>query len=616
MLYRPTAIIFLLWSTFFSLTSQAADVSIERLSELSAQDPLQAIEQIDSALKNKTLALDVRLDLTIVKSSTLSRLGYLERYLENSQQGYQLASAHNRQEYMARFQLDEAEALSQLGRWSEAKKVFETVIPIVETLDNPPLLGQAHGKFGLSSYYNGEHERALKHLQQAFELISENDRTQAATILANIALVYDATGEHDTALDYFFKSLEFIDPKRFELDASITYYNIGYVSIKAKKYTQAEEYLNRSLEIAERNNIVQGVAFAKSQLGVLELERKAFEKAENYLKQSLEMARSMKNERLVDMSMFHLMQVASGLQQTEKVASLIEGLLARHGDKDDKQKVIILKHAADYYATQQDYDKSIDYYQKVITVLDEALKSNRMKEMAQAQQDFDKKLQAQELEILKQRNELQALSIEKERNQKAIFILAALVLLTSLVSAIIFLKREKVNKSKYENLAMTDELTGVANRRHILNLAEHHLELFYRHPQPIMYALIDLDYFKRINDNYGHDVGDQVLIEFACALKQALREQDLIGRFGGEEWLVVLHQIEEKDLDNVFKRIRKHCANITVPGLDEVITVSMGATLAHLEDESLETIIKRADEALYDAKHQGRNRYCVRMRVV
>jgi len=587
---------------------------VEKFGAMSAKEPIKTIEEIDQALKDPKLPLLPRLDVMVIKSDTFNRLGYLEQYLENSRQGFELALAHKKQDYASRFKLDEAEALSQLNKWEQSKVVFKEALVTIETLDNRFLEAQAKSKFGLASYYNEEHEAALKLLLDAYEIYQEEAPDFLATTLANIALVYDATGEHETAIDYFFKSLSYIDEKEQEQNASITYYNIGYVSIKVKKYDQAEEYLKKSLTIAEKFNIVQGVAFAKSQLGLLEYERQHYEIAEVYLKESLNLAKNIKNQRLINATMSDLLKNQIKQGKTEEVDVLINQLMARLSDKEDKDKLVVLRHAADHYSDQGRFQEAIDYYNKVINVFEELIKSNRIKEMKKLQNEFNDKLQQQELEILKQRNELQQLNLEKQESQKTIFILAALILTTLLMSALIFWRREKISHQKYAELALTDELTGVPNRRQIFSIAERELNGFFRENGKLMFCLLDLDFFKRINDSYGHDVGDRVLIEFAVAIRCAIREHDSLGRIGGEEWLLILNQVDVDDLDVVFDRIRSQCAKIDVDGLDEVITVSMGVTLAHSDDESVEVALKRADEALYDAKHQGRNRYAIKLR--
>lgn len=124
-------------------------------------------------------------------------------------------------------------------------------------------------------------------------------------------------------------------------------------------------------------------------------------------------------------------------------------------------------------------------------------------------------------------------------------------------------------------------------------------------------ALIDIDHFKGVNDNFGHSVGDAVLTAFGQACQRQLRSDDRLGRFGGEEFMLVMTGAEIPPVAAVFERLRQAVSKIAVEGypLGRTLTFSMGATAVRLDETLLDAIIRRADEALYKAKHSGRDRY-------
>jgi diguanylate cyclase (GGDEF)-like protein len=126
-------------------------------------------------------------------------------------------------------------------------------------------------------------------------------------------------------------------------------------------------------------------------------------------------------------------------------------------------------------------------------------------------------------------------------------------------------------------------------------------------------ALIDIDHFKSINDQLGHSVGDEVLKAFAQAGMKALRGDDRLGRFGGEEFVLVMPNLEIEGATGVFERLREAVSHLKAPGWpdDRPLTFSMGATSARDADPDLDWIIKRADEALYRAKNEGRDRIAI-----
>ncbi len=163
-------------------------------------------------------------------------------------------------------------------------------------------------------------------------------------------------------------------------------------------------------------------------------------------------------------------------------------------------------------------------------------------------------------------------------------------------------------------LASTDSLTGVANRRHWLDLAEREIGRARRQGEPLAVLVMDLDFFKAINDAYGHAVGDRVLVGFAQACCEQLRGHDSVGRMGGEEFCVLLPATDRDAAAEIAERIRHAATRITVPlsgeGLLQV-SVSIGVASVEAGDPDIDAALARADAALYRAKQTGRNRVCM-----
>ena len=156
-----------------------------------------------------------------------------------------------------------------------------------------------------------------------------------------------------------------------------------------------------------------------------------------------------------------------------------------------------------------------------------------------------------------------------------------------------------------------DILTGIPNRRAVFKALERSAMLCSQLEQPIGILMIDLDHFKQINDNFGHDGGDIVLREASQRMQACIRNSDTIGRFGGEEFLAIIPNGAVKELLNVAERIREAIANDPVVTDDFVIPVTCSIGVAVRWDSSdgtIEETIQRADKALYVAKEMGRNR--------
>ena len=164
---------------------------------------------------------------------------------------------------------------------------------------------------------------------------------------------------------------------------------------------------------------------------------------------------------------------------------------------------------------------------------------------------------------------------------------------------------------RLEYLATTDELTGLWNRRQTFESLGAELERAARQGRSVGVLMIDVDYFKRVNDLYGHAAGDEVLRAVAAALRKTVRTYDTVGRIGGEEMLVIAPEVDETDIAVLGERIRVAVELIDLSGIAEgcAVTISAGTTLAPPEaGEGADSLVARADKALYKAKEGGRNR--------
>jgi diguanylate cyclase (GGDEF)-like protein len=179
-----------------------------------------------------------------------------------------------------------------------------------------------------------------------------------------------------------------------------------------------------------------------------------------------------------------------------------------------------------------------------------------------------------------------------------------------------------LNISKLYKQATLDELTGLYNRNFFMQRIKEEIKKSWRLKQPLSLIFLDIDFFKQVNDQHGHQVGDQLLAEFGSFIKKAIREYDVPCRFGGEEFIILLPHTKLNNAFNLAERLRKKLAEVKFckPQLDFTVTASFGVsilpewpdTLNQIEDEKvdacMEELISAADDALYRAKSEGRNR--------
>ena len=175
------------------------------------------------------------------------------------------------------------------------------------------------------------------------------------------------------------------------------------------------------------------------------------------------------------------------------------------------------------------------------------------------------------------------------------------------------LERLLTNTLRIHSLATIDDLTGISNRRHFFERVKVETERVKRHQQTKGAAvfILDIDFFKKVNDTYGHHIGDEVLVKFAISCQHCLRMTDILARLGGEEFIIYCPDINLQEAQALGERIRQRIADLKFSVTQDIclqITVSIGGAIADPLDSDLKQSMKQADKALYQAKDQGRNR--------
>jgi diguanylate cyclase (GGDEF)-like protein len=168
-------------------------------------------------------------------------------------------------------------------------------------------------------------------------------------------------------------------------------------------------------------------------------------------------------------------------------------------------------------------------------------------------------------------------------------------------------------QDKLQKMATTDFLTGIANIRLFSEVGEREVQRARRYKRSLALLMIDLDNFKKVNDKYGHAIGDKILVAFADICKKSLRRADIFGRLGGEEFAILLPETDVNSGRKFAERLRAviEKSRIKVKHKTFHITVSIGVTELLPDDNQLETALKRADDTMYEAKRKGRNQVVI-----
>ena len=187
--------------------------------------------------------------------------------------------------------------------------------------------------------------------------------------------------------------------------------------------------------------------------------------------------------------------------------------------------------------------------------------------------------------------------------QNLIYIIAYPFVMLLFAIALVVVATDRV-RAEFEHLATHDSLTNALTRRHLTEVCQQELERCSRHGRVMSVLLIDVDHFKSINDSKGHQAGDRVLVQFVASVQTLLRRADVIGRLGGEEFVVLLPETSIEVARVVAERIRSKVTELSDPA---PFTVSIGVTTNRTTADSVDGLMARSDAAMYQAKEKGRN---------
>lgn len=277
-------------------------------------------------------------------------------------------------------------------------------------------------------------------------------------------------------------------------------------------------------------------------------------------------------------------------------------------------KVLGLKRLAQYYESKGDLDKALHYYKLYYKDNKALLFDKRQSDIFLLEQDFATATLAKENELLNTEKDLNELLLQKQQLRNRIVV--ALIIMVGISAFLLMIRLRSI---QYKNKALltqstTCELTGLFNRRYLELLLTQPMS--FEHTEfGVSLAILDLDFFKRVNDTYGHDVGDEVLVEVAKRIQQQLSENDVVARWGGEEFVLLLSGTREPEqqLETIRLAIAQHPIDTHTGTLK--VTCSIGATINIAQEQvnsgTYKKHLKAADDALYKAKESGRDRVVI-----
>jgi diguanylate cyclase (GGDEF)-like protein len=510
--------------------------------------------------------------------------------------------------------------------------------------DNSSSKARALRLLGQAEMYQGLNKEAFAHLSQAIESSNKSENYHLISV-SNRALgvFYELLIDHDNAIKYYIEALKFAKLSDNREDLAMVYNNLGNVLNSQNDYVNAAEYFEKSIEINTELNDIEmkmnayvglSVSFFKS--GKTPEAQALLEKVINnqshisdfsFSEASVNLAHVYKSSKAFSLAKSQYkfvindekasayppavaaayLGLADVLVQTNQINEAID--LYKKGIIEVKDKISVESEMA-LYENLAKLELSQENFEAAATIQSEYIdRRNQIQPLLQKGivQKLENQLQM-ERDYIKLQEEL--LVSERESRNSSLYLFAVIVF--SLIILVLFLalmlrkqviaRLEATNKT-LKKASETDHLTGIGNRRFLDNK----INSLKGQDIKMAFLLLDVDNFKDVNDNFGHDAGDEILVAISETIKRLCRKGDLFARIGGEEFVILSMNSNDEAAFLFAERVRA-CVEGMARSFESTVTASIGVTLGNTKEANYDELYKQADIALYSAKEQGRNK--------
>ncbi len=570
----------------------------------------QTLEQIAQLLADKDLDRQVRLRRARCWSYDTNNNAKVDAAIDYANTQVQMAENQAYPEALTDFRLCHGWYSQLKGNMEQAKADYDQALQQAYQLEDRRLIADARSMRGAMYSFQGNFALALEDLLTAQQLYEQLKLDYWSRYnLVDLATSFRRFGDPQSALNYYRQLEQAYRQGGHEEQAyivngemAIALEELGDFEAAVTKFQQSYNYLKRQGMTIEAAGVSVNMAGSLLKLDRIEDAKQALERAKPFVTEQ-------------QGGFYSFMQLYSAdvlLRQGQAEQAMVPLAKAEQSFRDisnDRGLAELYLLKSEIFTAQGLWQESTNVLKSYISLhseLDNKLQSYRTTEMrtrfnadrmAKENQRLleSERLKEQEVQILQQNRLLQ---------------LAVLILASIIIFIMAILAYKQTGKSRqFQKIAQTDHLTQLANRRYTYQRGEALFNQAKHSGIPMSVILFDADNFKDINDQFGHDGGDKVLQHLASVSQTLIREQDLLGRIGGEEFLLLLPETSREECLKIAERLRQTLAESSPEALAGESRVTISAGVATLNTElQFSELLKQADNALYRAKNKGRNR--------
>lgn len=510
------------------------------------------------------------------------------------------------------------------NRLNQAYLKAEQIQNLMADISNPRIRYWVNSLLAQVFRIDSQYDKALQHFELALDALS--DTNDSRTIVRRVYLNQQIASVHAEQKNWpaarqLLESTyaEVRHYKRLELLPDL-YLTLGYVLAAQEDFPQAIEINQRGLLLAKEQKQQSLAITYMNNLGSIFIQQENSDAANEILTQALAEAELLNDEENIQLINFNLGYAKvlagnheAGLQQMLQSYAFYQQRNYKAEIED------LLGWFAKAYKVMGDYNMLANTLEQQMALREEMMNAEREKSTRDLQARYDLKSQSQQITILQQQNSLQEELIKNKKLQQTVTLLFVMIILIAAVLLInLYRKVRKTNQrlkevnKQLEFQSLRDPLTGLLNRRAMQDkMAKRHIS---GENTPCGLLILDIDFFKQINDNYGHAAGDAVLIEISRRLSEFVTKSEMLIRWGGEEFLMILNSQTSSKIDQLSQRLLTAISELTInyEGREIAVTISGGfinLPFAEVAEHQLnwEKVLQIADMALYLSKVNGRN---------
>ena len=504
------------------------------------------------------------------------------------------------------------------GRVEDALASFQEAAKHIEASGDVARLAGINNNISLIYYSKGKYDSALEYMFKALGLYEQSgDLNGQGVVLNAIGNVYNKLGKAAEARGHFERALAIAEGSRHTTLAVSALVNIAEIRIRAQEWQPALDALNRALAGARQLGNPDFVSVCLNNLGDVARARGRLPQALDYYQESMRIFEKMNARPRLVVSYLNIGRIHLELGERSEAETFLKKAFDLGGEVEERN---LQREAAEVllalYAERGDFERAFEYQKAVADLKEQVFSRENVEKIATLQAGYEAERKEREIALLRAERAIQVLEVKRQRLW-LLLVASGSVLLLALAAVLFRRYRIKVRMNaelaraydKVSELARLDGLTGLYNRRSAVERMSIEMARVGRTQRPFGVVLVDVDDFKKVNDVHGHEAGDRVLVALADLLRRTVREVDMVARWGGEEFLLVLPDTPLASAVAVAEKLRTAVAGLRVPydGRELRVTATLGVSACGVVGPVGESI-READEALYEGKRAGKNR--------